>query len=118
MRNFNKVILARDAGCHGVFLFALLQATSGSCLRMLIQFLDDSNRVGSIGGDPGWSIDRRRPEGDPSEYAGWPDWAEYFIHVPETEVTFNCQHEYVTKERFENCLRRVLAAREIRTAPY
>lgn len=106
---------AEDFG--GVLQFALRQATYRGDLKQLLWLLDDANSIGSIGGDPGWSIDRRKASVPESEFAEWPASAEFCVQQGDPHSMFEIPLEYLTWERFENCLRAVLHAQGISIAP-
>ena len=76
----------------------------------LCRLMDVTDEVVSIGGDPGWVIDARKPNVALEEYEGWPDWANYRAAIDQEDFGLQAQETFFTKSQLIELLRRLVAA--------
>ena len=73
----------------------------------VLSLIDNRNLLSGIGGDPGWSIDRRKPgERFDEETASWPSWASVRVFVDPDFISNASNEDFLTDEQFIAWLRR------------
>jgi hypothetical protein len=79
-------------------------------LPMLARLLDPSSDLGEIGGEPGWTIEKRKTIATPGAYSTWPTWAEFRTFFFPEAYAVPVPESYSTEEQFLLCLKQLLIA--------
>ena len=90
--------------------FSLNAAIRNQQLPMLLNLFDVNNNVVAVEGDPGWTIERRKPIGSLTDYLSWPSWASFRIYLDPDAYLVGRPECYVSEHDFMMCLHQLLTA--------
>jgi hypothetical protein len=79
-------------------------------LALLPRLLDLKSNLGEIGGDPGWTIERRKPIFAQDSYASWPSWAAFRTFLDPDSYYVPHPECYSSEETFLIYLKKLLLA--------
>jgi len=89
--------------------FAVIVMLMDRRLRDLSQLLTDGHEVATIGGEPGWEIERRDENvADASYYADWPRDARFRVRIDPEEYSLAYPEMFLDKPSFYNYIKKAL----------
>jgi len=98
------------ANRHAAVQFCINAVIHNRQLRMLSDLLDPNSRLVEIGGDPGWTIEKRKSIASPDTYSLWPAGAMLRTYLDPDAYRVEFPECYSTDEEFMVCLRGLLIA--------
>jgi hypothetical protein len=98
----------RDKDAGGKLVLESLFTTNR--LDDLAEMLTSGSRLGGLGGEPGWTLERRDEGNSAPGYASWPEGARYRTFVDPEAFALATPERYYARDEFHQLVKTILNA--------